>query len=508
MCRDRILSRLRLAPSKRKRDSKPFRQSLREAVLVAKRIAHQKLRESNLLESLNQFTTAARDVEKLIDTWSRHQVEARLIELVEGIYQVHRIPQLPALIRAIPNRDLDPCSKESILNIISKVARYREAARFLYRTAKKCALARNMRAVPVHLPREAYNIPSLNGYAPSLPGRIVEASSKRQQKRLMNAICSIWNLTEQQAVSQYSQQVIKTLTEGKIHAEVQLIAYCELQKPKLYPRLICASKDACFLCNMFLLGYRKIMTTRSHGKLYPGWRLPCLPQLAELELAFCDTLDSHLKQTLWRLLSKKQGPAHPNPNESTLSTLPLSSTTRASLSSNASQAVGPSQKQQSFLPPSYLSNTSIHSTPSAPAGIGATSLNNGDTQPDGVVYSSRHRGLRHYSLISNSATQGRLSVGETSTVYTAGSIHIQLEHSTGIKGLEYWLQLVDIEQVAKAQAADPFSAVFDAIQLEQPVTICDKNVLYLTAKGTVLQIRWHAVANDCASQNTGMVEQD
>ncbi|BCS19488.1 nucleic acid/nucleotide deaminase domain-containing protein [Aspergillus puulaauensis] len=497
MCSGRILSRLRLAPSKRKRDSRPFRDSLREAVLAAKRISDQKLRESNMLEVLNQFAIKARDAEKLIDSWSRHQVQARLIELVEGIYQVHRIPQLPALIRAIPNRDLDPCSKESVLNIVSKVSRYRESARFLYRTAKDCALARNMRAVPVHLPREAYDIPSFNGYAPNLRSRILEASSKGQQKRLINSICSVSKLTEQQAIAQYSQQVPKTLTEGKIHAEVQLIAYCELQKPKMYPRLVCSSKDACFLCNMFLLEYHKILAPRSHGKLYPGWRLPCPPQLTELEFAFCDTLGSHLQQTLSHLLSKKQWPVHPCPNESTLFTLPSLSTPAASLSSKAGQAAEPrAQNEEGLLPSPHLSTTSINSVHSAPAAREGTDLSDGNGLPDAVVYSPRHRLLRHYTLISNSTIQGRLSLGESSTFYTAGSIHIQLEHSTGTKNMQYWLKRLDIEEVAKAQAADPPSVVLDAFQLETPVTISDRNVLYLTAKDTVLEIGWRPVASD------------
>ncbi len=500
MCSGRILSRLRLARSNRKRDRRPFRDSLREAVLAAKRIGQQKLRESNMWEVLNQFTARAREAEKLIDSWSRHQVETRLIDLVEGIYQVHRIPQLSALIRAIPNRDLNPTAKESILNIVSKVSRYRECARFLYRTAKKCALARKMRAVPVDLPREAYDTASLNGYAPSLSSRIEEASSKKQQKRLMNAICSVSKLTEQEAIAQYPQQVAKTLTEGKIHAEVQLIAYCELQKPKLYPRLVCSSKDACFLCNMFLLEYRKILTPRSHGRLYPGWRLPCLPQLAELELTFCDTLDSHLKETLCRLLSKKQTPVHPYPNESTLFTLPSSSTTRAPVSSNASQAVTP-RAQEEHLPLSLdRGNICISSDPSAASATEATGLGNANGLPDAVVSLPRHRGLRHYSLIRNSTTQGRLSVGETSAVYTTGSINIHFEHSTGTKNMEYWLKLMDIERVAEAQTADSPSAVLDAFRLEQAVTICGRNVLYLTAKDSVLEIGWRAVANDSAFQ--------
>jgi hypothetical protein len=37
-----------------------------------------------------------------------------------------------------------------------------------------------------------------------------------------------------------------------VHAEIQLLFYHEKHPPKIPPRIICSSKKACFLCNLFI----------------------------------------------------------------------------------------------------------------------------------------------------------------------------------------------------------------------------------------------------------------
>jgi hypothetical protein len=63
---------------------------------------------------------------------------------------------------------MDPASRKNLLNIISKVARYREAARFLYRTAKKIPLVRKMKIVLVGLPQGTFQKLPANQHTPTL----------------------------------------------------------------------------------------------------------------------------------------------------------------------------------------------------------------------------------------------------------------------------------------------------------------------------------------------------
>ncbi|MCJ1281186.1 hypothetical protein MMC26_000504 [Xylographa opegraphella] len=59
-----------------------------------------------------------------------------------------------------------------------------------------------------------------------------------------------------------------------VHAEIQLLAYYELHRSKLPPRVILSSKKACFLCNLFFGYHGKFFIANSHGRAYEKWALP------------------------------------------------------------------------------------------------------------------------------------------------------------------------------------------------------------------------------------------
>ncbi|KAL2815405.1 hypothetical protein BDW59DRAFT_166810 [Aspergillus cavernicola] len=503
MCSLRILCRLRLASSGRKILNRSFKDTLQEAAFAVKKVTRQKLKEKNILDTAEQFTRMAREVGKLIDSWSRYQAKTdntRLMEIVEAIRQLQQIEKLPSLIHMIPNHDMDPTLRDSLLNIVGKISRYWEAARFLYRTAKKFPLARKMRTVPVHLPREAYDTPIFDQYTPDLLSKIIEASPRGTQQKLLKEICAVLDLTQQKAIEQYSHQVIKTLREGKVHAEIQLIAYRELENPKLYPRVICSSKDACFLCNMFLREYQKIHIPRSHGRLYPGWRLPCLPQLAEIEQRFCQTMGDHFKESCASLLSTRQKNVYPYPNESTLLTLPLSSTTtRASILSEAAKTAGFGKDNDSsvfILPES--DQISINVGDSGPSTEKAAGSENGDTPSDNPTLSHRHtelteEELKDCTLVLRSKEHGCLTPVESSGFYRVGPLHslqIQIEHASGSKDLEYHLEWLGIEESAEVQEKASLTPVIDAEELDGTVSLHKQDSFYVTAKDIVLKISW------------------
>lgn len=102
-----------------------------------------------------------------------------------------------------------------------------------------------MTAVPVKLPEEAFSFASYNTYTPSLLSTVTRIDKQYHQHKLFSQVCHLLNTTVEEASSQFSGQVRRTLREAKIHAEIQLVTYCELQKPKLPPRVFCSSKDAC-----------------------------------------------------------------------------------------------------------------------------------------------------------------------------------------------------------------------------------------------------------------------
>jgi hypothetical protein len=131
----------------------------------------------------------------------------------------------------------------------------------------------------------------------------------------------------------FSQETQKALEESKVHSEIQLIAFCEIESvPELFPRVIASSKDACFLCNAFIKTHGKMHTSRTHGRLYPGWRLPNLLQMKGLQEELNQVLLNLAQNTIGaRIVGLKH--IHPQPPyESTLLPLSLSLTTRSSFS--------------------------------------------------------------------------------------------------------------------------------------------------------------------------------
>ncbi|KAL4864641.1 hypothetical protein BDV12DRAFT_205596 [Aspergillus spectabilis] len=491
MCSSRILSRLRLAFPSGKTMKRPLKDTLREALLAVK-IVRQKLNNRILLEAAGSFTLKGKEVEKLLDSWSQYQVDRRLVE-IEG---------LPELIRIIPNKEMGPDSRKSLLNIISKVSRYWEAARFLYCMAKKSPLARAMTTVPVRLPEEAFSYPKISGYAPDLRSKITEATPRGSQQKLLKEICAILKISQQDAVNKYSCQVIRTLSTAKIHAEIQLIAHCELGNPGISPRVICLSKDACFLCNLCLQLYQKTYTPRSHGRLYPGWRLPSVPQLAELEQRVSQALVHHFTGPCAALLSTRRRAIYPDLNESTLFTLPLSrTTTRVSALSDITNRVSP-------LPGS--SKVSIYGGKSKPRTKNTALADKGDTPSDIPTPShhcakSKEAELEYRTLPQRSKIYGSLGPGESSRVYRAGSLRslqIQIEHATGLNDITYYLEWLGAEEAAEVRAKRSPPELIDTEHLEGMMTLSEQNSLYLTAKDTVLKVGWASGAEVAASSGS------
>ena len=63
-----------------------------------------------------------------------------------------------------------------------------------------------------------------------------------------------------------------------IHAEVQMIAHYELSPTKKRPRVIGASKEACFLCDAFVRAHKQFCLSKAHRHLYHQWTVPDLKE--------------------------------------------------------------------------------------------------------------------------------------------------------------------------------------------------------------------------------------
>jgi hypothetical protein len=494
-----------------------IQEALQQAVIALKKLDDTRLGELVPLATL--FAQHAKKVTRLVNAWIKHQTPARLEELVEAIYHLRQVGELQRLFDTVPNRLMPPDSRKSLLNIINKVSRYREAARFLCRTANRFPLVQKMRIVLVDLPQKAYGKVLTNKYNPMLQSTISRIATQHEKWDL-DYICRIYNTTVPEASNQFAQQTKKTLKEAKIHAEIQLLYHCELNTTELPTRIICSSKDACFLCNAFLLMHGKIYTPRCHGRLYPGWRLPLLPKIDNLGQTFNKVLENLVRNSLRTLVSRNQKIGYSKPNESTLLTLPASVSTLRSLPSEVSIKEQTEPKRQIVQPNTSKTIDSLvpsgHHKPPASSRNTPVEPTVGEKEPE-VTATTKSLGSRtsqlSASIVSSHGTmsstssedllQGhvlskRVKFGRTSRFYSAGHLEIQINNmlesswtlsTTVPKELDYsiqWLTAAEAKQLQKHQATSIVNA--ESLEGEDLYELDHDNAIHIAAGESVVKL--------------------
>lgn len=335
MCRSRILCRLRLTASERGKPKPLIKDKFQKAIEGIQRITSEKLKDRGLAESVPPIISKLKEVIQLVNGWLNYQVTPSLADLVMGVWQLSKLPDLLELLNLIPTGKsglgLDTVFGGSLFNIISKVGRYHRAARVLYRIAKRFPIVRNMQVQLATLPPEAFERHRSPEYSPSIHDIISSLGIINGHRYGLSQISRHVRCPQGELEAKFSDRTWKSLKESKIHSEIQIIAYCDMfSAPELYPRVIASSKDACFLCNAFIAMHGKMHTSRTHGRLYPGWRLPSLLQFKDLQGRFNNVLLNRARQIIGDKIADKVSP-HPQPFcESTLLSLSISTLTMKS----------------------------------------------------------------------------------------------------------------------------------------------------------------------------------
>jgi hypothetical protein len=510
MCQARILRRLRFTASSNnwKMPRQSLKEVLEEAISSLGHTENKKLQELHPVAKL--FTERAKEVIKLADSWAKHQKTARLRALVEGVSRLRRIRDLQALLDSIPDRAMDPSSRCSLLNIVSKVARYREVARFLYRTAKKFPLVQHMKVVLVDLPPDAFHRVPVQQHSPTtLPSTLSRIDTRHGQWDIGH-ICRLLNTTEADASRNFAQQATRKLKETKIHAEIQLLLHSELHPSELPPRVVRSSKDACFLCNLFIKTHAKMYTSRSHGRIYPGWRLPPIPKSDEMEQRFSQELEDYIRDSLETLRLRKEKTVYPYPNESTLSTLQM---TESTLSASAMIEAATCKEDVGY--PALEDDLSISTGARDNSPARTTTINeclqntpriqrsNVTLQPTAPIPSTPLESSETTfdddgEIIPGQTLSKRIKANRKSNFYRAGGLEIIFTYSaepsqnmltSGSRKLPFsveWLAIEEAEKVKEHQQ----TLIVDAETLDGEISL-EENVLncyYIAGRGSVLKI--------------------
>ncbi|PON20204.1 hypothetical protein TGAM01_v210925 [Trichoderma gamsii] len=286
MCSKRILCRLRFTNTYRKATRQPITLLLQKAMALRS------------VEPFHTFMERSRDVIKFAESWKKQETPDKLGSLVRSIHHLSKTSGFQDVIETISNKEMDPCSRKYLLNGVRKVARYFEAARFLCNLSKKHPSIQRLRFILIKPPLSAFEETPAALCTSTFSSMIARISSLHGLQWNADRICNILGTNEIEASRGFIGQTNKILLEAKIHAEIQLILHCETNKFTLQPRVICASKDACFLCNAFILTHGKLHVPRHHGRLYPAWRLPPVLGTAEIARQFILILENQIRDSI------------------------------------------------------------------------------------------------------------------------------------------------------------------------------------------------------------------
>lgn len=166
-------------------------------------------------------------------------------------------------------RNLDPSTKDYLSAALRKLSRYYEVAVNLTNAARSTRY-------PIFNSVKVASVVCNN-----IDYRTLEANLKPFDQTLSRIKLSPRNnlpiVTTRRAHvrDRYAERISNAQTKWKVHAEVQILLFYELNPTLQRPRIICSSKSACYLCNLFVRIHGQFQTPRTHGRLYDKWTLPC-----------------------------------------------------------------------------------------------------------------------------------------------------------------------------------------------------------------------------------------
>ncbi|KAH7328773.1 hypothetical protein B0I35DRAFT_418293 [Stachybotrys elegans] len=278
LCCRRILQRARLeeAPGRKNRPS--VQGHLHQACLE---LEHLPGRDAQAFFQPARSLIARLDsCARRIDTRGSIGVEEVAL-LVDDFVAVSEVPDLEALLLDEGNRILlkiDMSYRVGLLAIIQKTSRYKTAATSIVDIAKKYTALRTASTFIVSVDAQSMGPRAQRQTCANASFEAVLRRSCLAHGVACDvvALCRRLGLTAAQAGDEF-KALLRTAAEAyKVHAEVQLMWYIDVHAAAAAgrPRVIAASKDACYLCDAIISLHGCLTTPRSHGKVYVGWRLP------------------------------------------------------------------------------------------------------------------------------------------------------------------------------------------------------------------------------------------
>ena len=244
--------------------------------------------------------------------------KAPLAELVQEAHYLGKSQDLKSVLQA--QRDVQPSLASSLPNSFAKVGHYFAITMALLQAVKnkRSTVFRNI-SVEVaetqtvspdfHLP------PTQSLYEIIMSFDVEHGRGTRRYGNLSSAF------------NRFASTRLKSHRKT-VHAELQLLFFYETNTTVKRPRIICASKSACFLCNQFILLHGRFIPHCTHGRVYPLWGLPACAlrkiDNARDSMAYVvERMNEVLERKIVTILSQPASGGRDHPSESLLHTLAI-----------------------------------------------------------------------------------------------------------------------------------------------------------------------------------------
>ncbi|QGI61946.1 uncharacterized protein FFB20_04874 [Fusarium fujikuroi] len=342
MCRSRIMSRARFI---RRGQRQGFNTVLKK---VKKEMARFTMNDDKreymrlsqvLISRIDDF-----QIRLAQDPSSTSALDKKLDLIISTFADISRIPTLSTMLLQDIRPRMEPDLCSCLLNTVHKLAHYDTCAWTLVKLSRTYSILGRTCTIPVRLDDTAFGKP---------PAETMVFKLEEHLKKLRKEYKTNWaldNLGQRLATNtkKFWEDFLRVTNEPKIHAEIQLLWHLERHPGSKPPRVIASNKDACFLCNAFILLHGQYMIPKTHGRIYPGWRLPWTG-LNETRGLFVRELERIAVERL-NVIHQQGVEKNIDPLESTISLAAISTT-----------PLNRSRETKDMQPAMTLTNTGINS---------------------------------------------------------------------------------------------------------------------------------------------------
>lgn len=248
-----------------------------------------------------------------------------LVQIVVACQRVHAQRILHQVLARSPR--LDPSSRANIVITITKLNRYFSVSKFLLQAAQKYSVFSRIQ------------ISTVSFRAPELPPVELDSKTAGFIDDLLEG--PKWRTLTSKLHAESSSAIKDHIRQGAtlavpVHAEIQLLFHYERSSSNLPPRIICSSKQACFLCNLFFKIHGRFIIPSTHGRFYEKWALPATVKKMgkNVEGDILTTLGSFVSAIDDALIHEMRSTRKPYPNPYESIILPSAACSQSNQSTN------------------------------------------------------------------------------------------------------------------------------------------------------------------------------